>query len=125
MKEKHKLLYVDDEEMNTLLFEMNFSDLYEVHTASCGFEALNFLNEQPNIPIIISDMKMPKINGIEFIKKAKEKYPTKKYFILTGFDIIPVIQESLDNGLILKCFRKPFNKEEIETEIEKCMNTNS
>ena len=66
---------------------------------------------------------MPGLSGIEFIKIAKEKYPTKRYYLLTGFEITPEIQESLDNGLILKYFQKPFNVTEIASEIDK--NTNN
>ena len=121
-KQKPKVLYVDDEQINTMLFKINFSEKYEVYTASSGLEGLSYLNKEPDILVIISDMKMPGLNGIEFIKKAKEKFPSKKYFILTGFEITPEIQSSLENGLILKYFRKPFNIKEIEAEIEKHTN---
>lgn len=122
MNKKSKVLYVDDEQINTQLFEINFSKKYEVITASSGFEGLRFLDKESDILVIISDLKMPGLNGIEFIKKAKNKFPSKKYFILTGFEITPEIHASLENGLILKYFRKPFNIKEIETEIEKYTN---
>ena len=113
-----KILYVDDELTNLLLFEANFSDKYTVVIAESGFKGLEIMENHPDISIIISDMKMPVMNGLEFIKKAKEKYPNTRFYILTGFEITPEIQNALDSGLILKYFCKPFDVNDIESTIE-------
>jgi len=118
MNEKIKILYVDDEEPNLYLFKYNFSKYFEVFTANRGSEALEVLNEQHDIKVVISDMKMPLMSGIEFIKKAQETYSSTKYFLLTGFDINDEIKDALNKQLILKCFKKPFNKVEIQTTIQ-------
>jgi len=117
MSDKTRLLYVDDEKINVMLFKINFSGNYEVLTSMSGFDGLELLDNHPDIKIIISDMKMPEMNGIEFITQAKEKFPDKKFYILTGFEITDEIQSALDSGLIQKYFRKPFNIQEIETSI--------
>ncbi|ASB48165.1 response regulator [Alkalitalea saponilacus] len=114
MTNKIKVLYVDDEHLNVLLFEMNFSKKFDVLTGKNGLEGLNLLNKNPDIKVVISDMRMPKMNGLEFINKARENFSDKKYFILTGFDITPEIREALENRIILKYFMKPFNMREIE-----------
>ena len=117
MSEKIKIVYIDDEEMNATLFRINFSRKYDVYTGCSGFDGLKILESHPDTKVIISDMKMPEMNGIEFIKKAKALYPDKKFYILTGFEITEEIQNALVAGLINKYFRKPFNQEEIETAI--------
>ncbi len=117
MSEKIKIIYVDDEKINVMLFKINFSVHFEVHTGNSGFEGLELLEKHPETKVIISDMKMPEMNGIEFVKKAKEKYPEKKFYILTGFEITEEIQNALKSGLIQKYFRKPFNMREIENAI--------
>lgn len=94
MSEKIKIIYVDDEEVNVMLFQINFSVNYEVYTGYSGYEGLNLLEDHPDTKVIISDMKMPEMNGVEFIKKAKEKYPEKKFYILTGFEITDEIQDA-------------------------------
>jgi two-component system, response regulator, stage 0 sporulation protein F len=114
---KEKILYVDDEPMNLELFSLTFSRLYTVITAKNGFEGLDMLDQNPGIKAVISDMKMPKMNGLQFIAAAKEKHQNIKYFILTGFDITREIQEAIDKGLVVKYFRKPFNMKEIEASI--------
>lgn len=119
--EKAKILYVDDEQINLEIFKLNFSKKYEVHTALNGNEGLEILNETPEILVVVSDMRMPQMNGIEFILKAQDKFPSIKYFILTGFDLTDEIEGALDTGLIKAYFRKPFNINEIDTEINKVL----
>ena len=115
MHKKPVILYVDDEPLNRQIFQVLFRNKYDIITAADGDSGLIFLDNYPDTLIVISDMRMPKMTGIEFINKAKVKYPDKEYYILTGFDITPEIQEALKNGLINKYFSKPINVKEIET----------
>jgi two-component system, response regulator, stage 0 sporulation protein F len=117
MDEKTTLLYVDDEELNLRLFEINFRKKFNVLTAESGDEGLEQLRANPQTLIVISDMKMPGMNGIEFIRLAKRDFPDISYYILTGFDITEEIAEALNQRLINKYFRKPFDMKEIETSI--------
>ena len=117
MNEKQTILYVDDEAINLVVFEANFIGKFNVITADSGFEGIKILENKPDIPIVISDMKMPGMNGIEFIKTAKKQFPNIVYFILTGFDITDEISSALDDKLINDYFKKPFNGREIEDSI--------
>ena len=114
MAEKKVILYVDDEEINVQLFRINFSLHFDVLTGNSGFDGLALLEKHPETNVIISDMKMPEMNGLEFIARAKEKYPEKRFYILTGYEITDEIQEALSTGLIRRYFSKPFNMHEIE-----------
>ncbi len=114
-----RVLYVDDEQINLLLFEANLKDKFEIITAESGNDALKVIIENKNIDVVISDMKMPFMNGVEFIKKAKLELPNAQYYILTGYGMTDEIKDALDSGLILKKFDKPFNIIEIFNEIEK------
>jgi DNA-binding NtrC family response regulator len=117
MNDKHKILYVDDESINLELFEINFSKKYTVLVAENGIKGLEVLADNPDILVVVSDMKMPHMNGIEFIKKAKEKHPAIKFYILTGFEITEEIHEAIKSKLIIKYFRKPFNIKEMDSSI--------
>ncbi len=118
MDRKTKFLYVDDESINTKLIEINFSERYEILIANSGNKGLEVLNANPDTSVVLSDMKMPLMNGLEFIRQAKCRFPDKRYYILSGFDITDEIQDALDTGLIEKYFRKPFNRREIESAID-------
>jgi two-component system, response regulator, stage 0 sporulation protein F len=118
MSNKSKLLYVDDEPLNLYIFEVNFGKRFNVITGLSGFEGLDHLKAHPEIEIVVSDMSMPGMNGLEFIRKAKEEYPYISFFILTGYDITEEIQNALDENLIHRYFRKPLNAKEITMSIE-------
>lgn len=121
MDKQYKLLYVDDEPLNLKLFSINFSKLYMVLTAASGLEGLSLLAHHPDTRLVISDMKMPGMNGIEFIRMAKKEFPEIHYYILTGYDISDEISKALQEGLIDKYFRKPFNMREIDFSIREAL----
>lgn len=111
------ILYVDDEPLNLKLFSINFKKKYNVLTALSGEEGLLLLSKNDQIKVVVSDMKMPKMDGIEFISRAKKDYPNIVFFILTGYDITPEISQALKNNLINRYFSKPLNIEEIDKSI--------
>ncbi|MBP1668749.1 MAG: response regulator [Bacteroidetes bacterium] len=117
MNQTPALLYVDDEPLNLTLFEINFRKKYTVRTALSGEKGLEILRSEPSIAVVITDMKMPGMNGIEFIRKAKENFPEIVFFILTGYEITGEIIQALEEKLIHKYFKKPFLMKEMETAI--------
>lgn len=117
------LLYVDDEQFNLLLFDMNFSDKYTIYTASSGPDALEILEDhQDEIIVVISDMSMPEMNGVEFIRKAREKHAKIAYFILSGYDRNDQIEDALQNREIVEFLTKPFIRQKIEKAIDEVVN---
>ncbi len=109
------ILYVDDEDINLFLFNANFKKKFNIITAKSGKEALEKLDiHSDSIIVVISDMRMPLMSGIEFIQKAKAKYNNIHYYILTGFDYNEEVEAALKNKTIHKFFTKPFNVSEIE-----------
>ena len=106
---KKVILYIDDEPINLMLFEVNFAEKFKVITGLSGTEGLELLKNNDDIHFVVSDMKMPGMNGVEFIRKAYSKYPHIKYVILTGYEILPEIETALDEGIIQKYFSKPLD----------------
>jgi two-component system, response regulator, stage 0 sporulation protein F len=121
MNSETKILYIDDEPINIMLFEINFKRRYNVISAASGSEGLEKLRKNPDIMAVVSDMKMPNMNGIEFISKAKNEFPSISYFILSGYDVNDIILNALKTKLITKYFSKPFNAKEIESSIEEAI----
>ncbi|MCP4457275.1 MAG: response regulator [Cytophagales bacterium] len=112
------VLYVDDEDVNLFLFSRTFESTYNVLTARSGAEGLGILEaNKEEIIVVISDMKMPEMNGIEFITKAKNQFKNVSYFILTGFAHNNEIEVALKTGLIQRFFIKPFDVSEIQMAI--------
>lgn len=113
------ILYVDDEETNLFLLRVTFESKYKVLTANSGEQGLKQLEEnKDDIIVVISDMSMPGMNGVEFINLAKEKHEKISYFILTGYDYNDQIDEALKSNVIQKFFTKPFDAAQIEDAVE-------
>ncbi len=112
------ILYVDDEQINLELFKVVFKSAFEVLVANSALLGLEILDTNPEIKVVISDMRMPGMNGIEFIKKAKLNYTNIVYYILTGYEISDEIKEAIETNLINKYFKKPFNKLELLNELK-------
>lgn len=109
------VLYVDDEEMNLTLFQITFQEKFRIHLARDGFEALSVLEEKGDeIHVVVSDMRMPGMDGVDFITKAREKYPHLSYFILTGFPANEKVRKALQEQLIINSFSKPFDMDAIQ-----------
>lgn len=108
-----KILYVDDEIINLKIFKVNFGNKVDILTAENGIEGLEQLEKNKDISVIITDMRMPKMDGIQFIEKAHTIFPDKKYYMLSSYEITDEIQSALNQKIIQKYLRKPFNYNEI------------
>jgi len=122
MNTKLSILCVDDEPLNLMLLGFHFESKFNFFSAGSGSAGLEILKSHPDIKIVLSDMKMPGMNGLEFITKAKQEFPHIIYIILTGFDITEEIQNAITDHLIHKYFRKPYNIKEIEEAIRTAIN---
>lgn len=112
------VLYVDDEKDNLFVFKANFNRKFEVITTLSPLDALEQLElHHEDIIVVISDMRMPVMNGVEFIKKAKAKYNNICYYILTGYGHNEEIEAALESRIIEDYFTKPFDAVEIEKAI--------
>jgi response regulator RpfG family c-di-GMP phosphodiesterase len=113
-----KILYVDDEATNLFLFQELLKMDFEVVTALSGREGIGIIKENADIGVVFSDMKMPGMNGIEFLSEARGLLSEVPFYILTGFEVTESIRTALDNGLILKYFKKPMDLQEITKEVK-------
>jgi CheY-like chemotaxis protein len=71
-----KILYVDDEHINLELFKINFRNDYQVLTADSAQKGLELISSDA-VNVVISDLKMPGMNGIEFIERIKQNPPRR------------------------------------------------
>ena len=83
--EQYNLLVVDDEESNLKAIKRSFRRTkYQVHTASSAKEGLRIL-EQHDFHVVLSDFRMPDIDGGTLVKNIKQSYPNIVSMILTGY----------------------------------------
>lgn len=112
------ILIVDDEEniLNALkrLFR---KENYQILTSKSGEEGLKILDEQ-EVDLIISDLKMPFMNGVEFLSKAKEKDPSALRIMLTGHADLQSVLDAIDKGQVYRFLLKPWDDEELRMSIK-------
>ena len=96
--ETMKMMLVDDEErfLSTTAKLLSRKG-YEVATASSGMEALNTLRSQ-NIHVVILDVKMPGMDGMETLKAIKKEFPLVEVIMLTGHGTVESAVDGLKSG---------------------------
>ena len=114
-----KILYVDDEIINTEVFDATFSENFQILTAYSGMEGLDLIHGNPDIRFIITDMKMPRMNGLEFIQEVKKLNKDLPCMLLSGYQLTPEINRAIKDGIIVSYMVKPFDKTGIEKLIVK------
>lgn len=115
-----KVLYVDDEPINTTLFKINFKKHFNVVLSMSGEEALKTMESERDIDVVVSDFRMPGLNGVEFIREANKKFGQRPSVILTGFDTNKDIEEAIKEGSVNALLQKPMNKEELIATVNQC-----
>ncbi|HEX8638003.1 MAG TPA: sigma-54 dependent transcriptional regulator [Pyrinomonadaceae bacterium] len=114
------LLIVDDEQsyrqLLTLVFE---GDGHYIRTAMNGREALNMLGEEP-ADVIISDVKMPDMDGIELLRAVREVAPDTGVVLMTAFASVETAREAFKLGAD-DFIQKPFDVEELKIIVRKAL----
>ncbi|MBW2184781.1 MAG: PAS domain S-box protein, partial [Deltaproteobacteria bacterium] len=113
-----KVLVVDDDlNLRETLKEMLSHFGYECKIAANGREALNLLQEE-HFPIVLSDVRMPEMDGIELLKKTKKNYPEIDVIIITGYgkehSFIDMVKAGASDFIV-----KPFSCDELEAKISR------
>lgn len=121
-KTKGILLLVDDEiSILNALKRIFLAESYHVHTAGSGPEGLKILEQYPTTDIIMSDMRMPIMDGAEFLKIAAERWPNTKRILLTGYADINSAVSAINEGKIDYYISKPWKNDEIISVINKAL----
>ena len=108
--EKHTILIVDDEDNNLQLLKRSLRHNYNVLTATNGREALNIVDTVgPEISMIISDQRMPEMQGIEFLEEVSTSYPDIVKILLTGYTDTDVIIDAINKCNLYQYILKPFD----------------
>lgn len=121
MPTKPKLLYVDDEVDNLIVFKSAFRRDYDVLTAQSAPDALEILKDT-NVALVITDQRMPGMTGIELLKSLPEE-PEMMRIILTGFSDIEAVIEAINSGKVFQYITKPWDKEKLKWTIDKAIET--
>lgn len=104
---KPRVLCVDDEPMVLEGLKLHLRTRFEVQTASGGEQALEALKYDGPFAVVISDMRMPGMNGAELLAQARELCPDTVRMLLTGYSDVDAAVAAVNQGQIFRFLSKP------------------
>lgn len=117
MDKKHILICDDElgirESLNLIL-----KDDYDLSFCNNGSECLECLAAGQKFDLILLDIKMPKVNGLDILKKIKEKSPNQNIIIITGYKSMETASEAVKAGAV-DYIVKPFSSKDILKSVER------
>ncbi len=113
-RNKLKLMVVDDEPDNLDLLYRTFRREFRVFKADGAISALEVLDKEGEMAIIISDQRMPLMNGVEFLSKTVDRFPETIRILLTGYTDVEDLVGAINEGKVFKFITKPWNPEQLK-----------
>ena len=108
---KPTILVCDDEEGIRESFKLILEEQYQLRFVTNGLEALELLkSSSPDLMLL--DIKMPKMHGMEILKQVKKLKPSLPVIIVTGYQSVEMAQEAIKNGAA-DYIPKPFESKDI------------
>jgi DNA-binding NtrC family response regulator len=116
------ILYVDDENANTVLFKKAFESDFLVKTCASAQEALDVLKTE-HFPLVISDQRMPGMTGIELCHQLIEASPHSIRMILTAYTETQMLLDAINKGHVHDYIVKPWKKSELKSVLDRAFET--
>ncbi len=102
-----KILCVDDEESILRGFQLNLRNKFEIHLASDGQEGLELFEREGGFAVVLSDMRMPRMNGAEMLAAIKKINPEVVTVLLTGYTDFESAMSAVNEGNVFRMLSKP------------------
>ncbi len=116
-----RILCVDDEpSILSSLKRLLRSSAYTIQTATSGQEALQLLEQAP-VDLVISDMRMPEMNGAQFLEQVFLRWPDTKRILLTGYADGAATIAAVNQGKIWSYLAKPWNDGELILAVQQAL----
>ena len=115
---KSKVLLVDDDSYVLSAYSRQLRGRFAVQTATSGAEGLELARENESFEVVVSDLKMPHMDGIEFLSRIKEVSPNTVRIMLTGNAALETAITAVNKGQIFRFITKPCSPQLLATTIE-------
>jgi serine phosphatase RsbU (regulator of sigma subunit)/CheY-like chemotaxis protein len=121
--QKLKMLIVDDEPDNLDLLYRTFRLDFQVLRAESAPAALELLEKQGEVAIIISDQRMPEMLGTEFLSRTVDRFPDTIRIVLTAYTDVKDLVDAINSGKVFKYITKPWNQQQLQAVIQQAAET--
>jgi len=106
------VVYVDDERANRIVFEQSLASEFAIRTCADGESVLEIL-ENNEVAVVVTDMRMPTMNGEELLRVVKERFPQTIRMVVTAYSDIDPILRAINEGLVARYIIKPWVRTEL------------
>lgn len=107
------ILLVDDEYDVISAYKRNLRRHFNISTASSGKEALEIISENEEFAVVVTDFRMPQMDGIELLTTIQRAYPDTIRIIITGHADLQVAIDAVNKGNIFRFLTKPMPTEDL------------
>ncbi|BBD08672.1 HD domain-containing phosphohydrolase [Desulfovibrio ferrophilus] len=112
-----KILFVDDDQKILSSVRRLLEGRFELHTAGGGDEGLQVLHEKGPFAVIVSDIKMPGMDGLEFLARSRDVSPDSVRMVLTGYANLENAVDAVNSGYVFRFLAKPCSGENLDNAI--------
>jgi|GEM_PF-1127306 len=117
---EYPVLYVDDERDNLRIFELTFRRDFTVLTASSAQEGLELLSQHP-VAVVLSDQRMPGIEGVEFLRRVRELDSRALRILVTAYGDAKILSEAINDGNIYRYVAKPWEPDDLRLTVQRAI----
>jgi len=117
---EYPVLYVDDELDNLRIFELTFRRDFKILTATNAKEGLELLSQYP-VAVVLSDQKMPGIEGVEFLRQVSELDSRVVRILVTAYGDAKILGDAINDGNIYRYLPKPWEPEDMRLTVRRAI----
>jgi len=114
----NRILLVDDDANVLAGYERSLRRKFSVRTAQSGDRGLSLLEEEGPFSVVVADMQMPGMNGVQFLRKAQDKAPDSVRLMLTGNSDQQTVADAVNQGHVFSFLTKPCAADALESALE-------
>lgn len=118
--DKYRILIVDDEPDNLALLYRTLRGKYEIAKSTSPLQALEIL-KQEHFHCILSDHKMPEMDGVEFLKRSHDIAPDTMRLLVTAYTDAGILIDAINYAKIYRYIKKPYNPDELLLIVENAL----
>lgn len=117
----NRILFVDDDPNILAGFERSLRKKFQIATAKDGEAALSLLDQDGPYAVVVADMQMPGMNGVQFLRKAQQKSPDSVRLMLTGNADQRTAVDAVNQGHVFSFLTKPCPTDLLESALENAL----
>ena len=117
---EYPVLYVDDERDNLRVFQLTFRRDFTLLTAESASAGLELMAQHP-VAVVLSDQKMPGIEGVEFLRQVRELDPRAIRILVTAYGDARILGDAINAGNIYRYIPKPWEPEDMRLTVQRAI----